>query len=52
MRYLIYTDGEAFFTNWFGDELIPQEPFVCFDLDRQMFTTDGKKWEDITEDHL
>ena len=54
MRYLIYVifDGEAFFTNWFGGELIPGKPVVCFDLDYEKFTIDGKEWKDINEDHL
>lgn len=54
MRYLVYLifKNESFYTNWFGDELVPDEPYVCFDLEHRIFTSDGSFWKDITEDHL
>jgi len=54
MRYLVYIimKNESFYTEWFGYELVPNEPYVCFDLDHHKFTTDNKEWKDITEDHL
>jgi hypothetical protein len=54
MRYLIYikSSGESFFTEWFGDELVPNEPYVCFDLENNKFTMDNVEWKNITEDHL
>jgi len=54
MRYLVYLTlkNESFFTKWFGNELVPNEPYVCFDLVSGQFTTDGSFWQEIKEDHL
>jgi hypothetical protein len=54
MRYLIYltSGGYSFFTEWFGDGLVPDQPYVCFDLVNGQFTTDNVNWQKITEDHL
>jgi len=55
MRYLItIKNGEPFLTKWFD----PKNNFnadlgmIVYDLVKNKYTTDGKKWDDIEIDHL
>jgi hypothetical protein len=60
MRYLIaYTDPElgkivSSFTEWFEPEnnFNGDVGMIVFDLAKFVFTTDGKTWHEIKEDHL
>lgn len=53
MRYLIHPVGhEPFFTNWFGDGLVPEGEYVCYDLWNKVYTRNGNDWNKINEDHL
>lgn len=52
MRYLIYFDGNAFYTNWYDYENNYTDGLIVFDLETDKFTSNGKDWEEIEEDHL
>ena len=54
MRYIIFCkDGTCFETEWYGEEMFnPETMHVVIDHFKKVFTTDGKEWRDITEDHL
>lgn len=60
MRYLVihvFTESEkpvAFRTEWFEPEnnFNPEAGMIVFDLAKNLFTIDGKTWNEITEDHL
>lgn len=55
MRYLVVTNSyEPFYTNWFDAEnnFIKDCEMVVFDLTNGKYTTNGKDWFDIKEDHL
>lgn len=59
MRFLIFMqitesgNPESFYTEWYSSEnFIPDVGMIVFDLALKQFTTDGKYWKDITEDHL
>ena len=54
-QYLITTKtGEPFFTDWFDPEnnFNAEAGMVVYDLFNYLYTTDGKNWKDIQEDHL
>jgi len=53
MRYLIHAIGhEPFFTDWFGDDLVPDGEYICYDLWNEVYTRNGKDWTKINRDHL
>ena len=52
MRYLIYKDGEAFYTKWYDYESHFIYGMVIFDLAKHTYTTNGKNWNSIEDDHL
>lgn len=56
MNYLILYQGtherSAFYTNWFDPENNYIEGMTVFNLLTHTFTTDGKTWKEIVQDHL
>lgn len=60
MRYLVVTvftesgKPEAFRTEWFEPEnnFNHELGMIVFDFAKDLFTTDGKTWHKITQDHL
>lgn len=54
MNYLIFTDSHSpFYTNWFNLENFDRDDnMVVFNLLSHKYTTDGKTWYDIKQDHL
>ena len=55
MRYLIATkSGDPFFTQWFTAEnnFNVELEMIVYDLYTCQFTTDGKNWNPIEDDHL
>ncbi len=57
MRYLVTTNHHTpFFTAWFDPENHfnpnPEVGMVVFDLQTEMFTTDGHNWREIQKDSL
>lgn len=55
MQYLIVTSShEPFLTKWFDAEnhFNKDDDMVVFDLWTERYTTDGKTWLPIPEDHL
>ena len=55
MRYLITMTGqEPFFTDWFSPEnhFLPECGMVVYDLDKNVYTDDGKDWKVINQDKL
>jgi hypothetical protein len=55
MNYLIVTNNnEPFYTNWFDPEnhFIKDVEMVVFNLLTHKYTTNGKDWYDIMQDHL
>lgn len=55
MNYLIVTSShEPFYTNWFDAEnnFRPDYDMVVFNLLTCKYTTDGKNWHEIKQDHL
>lgn len=54
-QYLITTTTQPpFLSHWFDPEnhFNAEVGMVVYDLTNCQFTTDGKTWEDIAEDHL
>lgn len=54
MDYLIVTDShEPLLTNWFNPENFDEKDnMVVFDLKKQLYTINGKSWNEIKQDHL
>ena len=55
MNYLIVSKSyEPFYTNWFYAEnnFIKDDDMIVFNLLSGKYTTDGKNWHDIKQDHL
>ena len=55
MIYLITMTGqEPFFTDWFSPEnhFLPECGMVVYDLDKNVYTDDGKDWKVINQDKL
>lgn len=53
MTYLIITDShEPFYTNWFDAENNFAPGMVVFNLLTHKYTTNGKDWIEIKQDHL
>lgn len=52
MRYLITGVGDPFLTNWFEYENNFIPGMIIYDIISCMYTTNGKDWEPIPEDHL
>lgn len=55
MRYLIVSDSYApFYSTYFDAEnhFNKDDNMVVFNLTNHLYTTDGKHWFDIPEDHL
>jgi hypothetical protein len=52
MNYLIFYNGEAFYTSWFDQKNNYMDGMVVFNLLTDSFTTDGIIWEQIKQDHL
>ena len=57
MRYLVTTNHHTpFFTAWFDPENHfnpnPEVGMVVFDLQTEMFTTDGHNWREIQKDSI
>lgn len=55
MNYLIVTNShEPFYTNWFSPEnnWIDGCEMIVFNLLTHKWTSNGKDWHDITQDHL
>jgi hypothetical protein len=52
MRYLIYINNESFYTDWFDYDNHYLNGMIVFDLMTHHFTTDGKTWLEIKQDHL
>jgi hypothetical protein len=54
MQYLITTKTEEpFFTDWFDpkNDFNAKAGMVVYDLYYGLYTTDGKNWKEINEDH-
>jgi len=52
MTYLIFFEGKAFYTNWFGVDNNYSEGMVVWNLKKHTYTMDGVNWTDITFDLL
>jgi hypothetical protein len=52
MQYLIYHNGESFYTNWFDPENNFIDGMIVFDLVNHLCMDDGEGWQTINEDHL
>lgn len=53
MRYLItHPENEPFITEWYDYENNYEKGMVIYDLVKFYFTTDGKTWKEINQDHL
>jgi hypothetical protein len=55
MNYLIVTNKyEPFYTNWFDadNDFNKELGMIVFNLLSHKYTTDGKTWYDIFQDHL
>ena len=55
MNYLIVSKSyEPFYTNWFVAEnnFNKDDEMVVFNLVTHQYTTNGKDWYDIPQDHL
>lgn len=53
MNYLIVSPYiEPFYTNWFDAENNFVEGMTVFNLLTHCYTTNGKDWKEITQDHL
>ncbi len=52
MTYLVFHNGEAFYTNWFDAENNFVKGMIIFNRDTHKFSTDGITWKQIEEDHL
>jgi hypothetical protein len=52
MRYLITGDFEPFFTKWYEYENHYAEGMIIYDLKDNVYSTDGKTWQEIQFDHL
>ena len=53
MNYLIILDDhKPFYTNWFDAENNFVDGMVVFNLLSDKYTTNGKDWYDIEQDHL
>lgn len=55
MRFLITTkEEEPFFTHWYDPENHHNEllGMVVYDLNKSIYTNDGREWFDIEEDNL
>ena len=52
MNYVIYYQGESFYTNWFDPENNFMDGMIVFNILTDQFTTDGKNWKEIKQDHL
>lgn len=53
MRYLITSNTEPFYTNWFDIEnnFNSEMNMIVYDLYEHLFY-DGESWKEIKEDHL
>ena len=54
-RYLITTKiNSPFYTKWFEykNHFNLLSEMIVYDLVKDLYTKDGKKWEEINEDHL
>ena len=48
MRYLVQPQDEPpLFTEWFTVENCYAEGMIVYDLSNNLYTTDGKRWEEI-----
>lgn len=52
LRFLVFHNGEAFFTPYFFTENHYLPGMVVFNLQMGLITTDGINWKDIAEYHL
>ena len=53
MNYLIVINShEPFYTNWFDAENNWIEGMIVFNLLNHTWTSDGKTWHEIKQDHL
>jgi hypothetical protein len=52
MNYLIYHNGESFYTNWFSVDNHYMAGMIVFDLWLDKFTDNGVYWIQIKQDHL
>ena len=55
MRYLVTTNSEEpFYTQWYNPEDMHNElvSMVVYDLQKGLYTTDGREWFEIQEDKL
>lgn len=55
MNYLIVTNNnDPFYTNWFDAEntFNKDDDMVVFNLLNHTYTTNGKDWYEIQQDHL
>lgn len=55
MNYLIFTDSHSpFYTNWFDVEnhFNRDDNMIVVNLLTHKYTTDGRTWYDIAQDHL
>lgn len=60
MRYIVITKDpetgkkETFYTNWYGDELVPDDDCMIAVIDKvnNLVTYDNEHWEEIEEDNL
>ena len=51
--FIIIPTGESpFYTHWCDEEKFPEKGGMAINLVTNEFSTDGKKWEPIEEDHL
>ena len=52
MNYLIYYQGESFYTNWFDSENNYITGMIVWNLLSHTVTYNGKDWFEIKQDHL
>jgi hypothetical protein len=52
MTYLIYYQGDSFYTNWFSIDNNYMAGMIVWNLIDHIVTYNGVDWVDIKQDHL
>jgi len=52
MTYLVFFEGKVFYTNWFDVDNLYVQGMTVVNRINHTYTTDGKTWLEIEEDHL
>ena len=51
-KYLIIHDSKCFYTNWYDYTNNYVDGMIVIDIEKHQYSTDGRNFYDIEEDHL